>query len=650
MPLRAELTPEGFPSGDSGLPARALSFRQARTIAALLGAHLPSREEFLLAANAGLADLDYPWGTGFEPGRIVADPDYLREPRSVGSHTDGASPLGVLHLLGNVAEYLSTGPSGEVLLAGGHYQTLEPDELRLTDTRIFAKIEAVERAPRYAGLRIARFIPPPDDPDAAAESQKLRDEILESAVGSIFHDWRLSSTGELEYGLRLHGIHREATDTLSLPVVTTGFLQETDPQVRDGHGHELDVDLEPRWHREASRLRVRLTKRSRRGQGYRLLVHYRLVPTSGLHAVGDTYVLRLPAKAVGSIPVLHTLVLPAGCRVERVEGIDTARFTSSWQHGREHLLWLFMPGERPMVRTEPVVVWFRRDGLLTRRPPSWERVEEFVSRLLDALHGDDHRALDSLLHPSYLEQPGGIAKLHRTGQMPVPGAQRYTDWRISDITSVGPVVTAELVASWETTGLDGNGLRVDEWPLRVQLLRQGDAYSVLRLAPRSQADTGSLGEDGVYRHAALKVRLTPAENTALIRTQDELPELQVACYRADEPGVRFRLLGHFDREDLPDEVIATLLTAGASSLETAVRLPGQPTGEDRSPARGRTEEWLFGESGGPWSRERWTFVTRGRRSFLLRSSAEGATREEAIARFDSAAGWFEQLAAGVVID
>ena len=101
--LAAEMVPAGWlddPRGD--LPVRGLSHRQARVAAALLGGHLLSEGEYVQAATGGLRGMPYPWGRRFDVDRVVGDPRYASEPLAARSRPGGASPHGILHLVGNI--------------------------------------------------------------------------------------------------------------------------------------------------------------------------------------------------------------------------------------------------------------------------------------------------------------------------------------------------------------------------------------------------------------------------------------------------------------------------------------------------------------------------------------------------------------------
>jgi hypothetical protein len=645
--LVQEMLPRGWleqVEGGMDLPARGLSFRQARAAAARAGAHLLSEGEFRLAATAGLA-LRFPWGNQLDARRVAADPDQMSAPDPVGSHLDGASPLGVLNLLGNVAEILAPGRSGEIPLAGGHYQS-PASALALDGRELVRTLASVDDGDAFCGTRLARFLPPPDQPELQRLVDARRREILESGASSLFHDWSIDETGAVSYSLTVSGVHQKEDPLLALELVTSGFLQIGDPTVRDGHDQVLTTQRTGPTHREASKLDITLARLPRRGQGYRVTINTWLMPASGITGDGDAFVLRIPVKAAGMLPIQHHVVLPPGSFVDEREPAPTQQYAMD---GRIHLVWEFPPDQRGN-RTIPAVVRFRRDGGLASTWPARGDVEMFRTELLRAIQHP--RTARELVHPAYEQLPSGklFSDVMSGRREALPD---FGDTKLVDFTTVGSVVTLDLLSKWEPK-FDGRSVRIDNWPVRMQAVRQGDRLQALRLAPRSRRDSGEVRSDGSYAHAGLKVSVQP-NGMQVNRTQDELTEMQVKYERQERDGtLRFQILGHRARPGDTEDQMRVWLTGGAISLREGGAVPGSRTDtvgpDDERRLEGRSMHWLFPTAEGGWARERWTFVSKGLRHFLVKSVAEAPTRTAAVELFQAEAQWFTRMAESIRIE
>jgi formylglycine-generating enzyme required for sulfatase activity len=86
-------------------PMNCVSFELAREFCRWIGGDVPSAEEWEFAARDGGGRI-YPWGNE-EPSAELAQID-AEVTAPVGSHRKGASPAGVLDLIGNVAEWTRT--------------------------------------------------------------------------------------------------------------------------------------------------------------------------------------------------------------------------------------------------------------------------------------------------------------------------------------------------------------------------------------------------------------------------------------------------------------------------------------------------------------------------------------------------------------
>ena len=102
-----EAPPEGFPVGGPNDPATNMSFLQAKRFATWAGQRLPRALEWEKAAR-GTDGRNYPWGNEDNPSHanVSGNPRYSGHPAPVDSFPQGASQYGLLHLIGNVSEFV----------------------------------------------------------------------------------------------------------------------------------------------------------------------------------------------------------------------------------------------------------------------------------------------------------------------------------------------------------------------------------------------------------------------------------------------------------------------------------------------------------------------------------------------------------------
>lgn len=155
-----------FPSSscDASDPARAasgVSLEQARAFCKKRGGRLPTDDEWLAAAG-GDRPRRYPWGDtgavcrraawGLEVGPCAERAD---GPDTVGAHPEGATPLGVHDLAGNVAEWVeSSCDRCAPTVRGGSWKTRLATGLR-TWLREEVAAEAERGGDRTIGFRCA---------------------------------------------------------------------------------------------------------------------------------------------------------------------------------------------------------------------------------------------------------------------------------------------------------------------------------------------------------------------------------------------------------------------------------------------------------------------------------------------------------------
>jgi formylglycine-generating enzyme required for sulfatase activity len=102
---------------------------EARAYCTALGKRLPREEEWQFAATGGVSDQPYPWGYSAAnasttpaqiTGTVFTGPDF------VGRYPVGASPFGVLDLIGNVwqmtDEYQDNHTRSVILKGGANYR------------------------------------------------------------------------------------------------------------------------------------------------------------------------------------------------------------------------------------------------------------------------------------------------------------------------------------------------------------------------------------------------------------------------------------------------------------------------------------------------------------------------------------------------
>ena len=116
-----------YPSGRDNRPVTWVSLEDARAYAAWAGKRLPHEWEWQYAAQ-GAEPRQYPWGNDWDASAVPV-PDQsrtMRGPDPVDAHPKGASPFGVMDLVGNVwqwtDEFVDEHTRAAILRGGSYYQ------------------------------------------------------------------------------------------------------------------------------------------------------------------------------------------------------------------------------------------------------------------------------------------------------------------------------------------------------------------------------------------------------------------------------------------------------------------------------------------------------------------------------------------------
>ncbi len=116
-----------YPSGWENRPVTWVSLEDARAYAAWAGKRLPHEWEWQYAAQ-GTDDRLYPWGNDWDPAAVPI-PDKsrtMRGPDPVEVHPKGASPFGVMDMVGNVwqwtDEFIDEHTRAAIVRGGSYYQ------------------------------------------------------------------------------------------------------------------------------------------------------------------------------------------------------------------------------------------------------------------------------------------------------------------------------------------------------------------------------------------------------------------------------------------------------------------------------------------------------------------------------------------------
>jgi len=149
---KGKIKGNNLPAELANLPVVNVSYGEAAAYAKFAGKRLPTEEEWEYAAR-GPKSLVFPWGNGWEKGRVNTFEQGNSGPVAVGRYAQGVGPFGTLDQAGNVWEWTASVVPGTTkhLIKGGSFAALEAKPR----PSIRGKAEAKERRPNL-GFRCAK--------------------------------------------------------------------------------------------------------------------------------------------------------------------------------------------------------------------------------------------------------------------------------------------------------------------------------------------------------------------------------------------------------------------------------------------------------------------------------------------------------------
>ncbi|GJM21677.1 MAG: hypothetical protein DHS20C15_15920 [Planctomycetota bacterium] len=97
-----------IPDGQEDFPVSLVSFPDVQQFLQWSGKRLPNEAEWTRAARGDDDDRIYPWGPRWDRKKLRSADGAENKPAKVGSYPEGASPFGVLDMVGNVMEWVDS--------------------------------------------------------------------------------------------------------------------------------------------------------------------------------------------------------------------------------------------------------------------------------------------------------------------------------------------------------------------------------------------------------------------------------------------------------------------------------------------------------------------------------------------------------------
>lgn len=142
-------TPPYHP-GDNDKPVTGVTWRDSLEFAEWLGARLPTRAEYEKACRGEDGRL-FPWGNEFDASNCNTDESGIGRLTSTSAFPAGASPYGVLDLVGNVWEWAADGEESFKMTVGASYERIG----EIYGVGFFNVSRAPESSENDLGFRIA---------------------------------------------------------------------------------------------------------------------------------------------------------------------------------------------------------------------------------------------------------------------------------------------------------------------------------------------------------------------------------------------------------------------------------------------------------------------------------------------------------------